>query len=99
MSPEDHNPELIAVVEAQRETIIALLKEQQAQITTLVVAITMQQGNIAQLIHGQGLLTQSIGALLGEEMGQPVSPEHASDTGHEIELPTRSSDSLDPDDD
>lgn len=71
-----------------------LVKEQQAQITTLVVAITMQQGNIGQLIHGQALLTQSIGALLGEEMGEPVRAGSASDDDSPA---TPVSDTLDPD--
>lgn len=83
-------------VEQQIAQLTQLVKEQQAQITTLVVAITMQQGNIGQLIHGQVLLTQSIGALLGEEMGQPVPPE----TGNEDDPPAKpASDTLDPDDD
>lgn len=74
-----------------------LVKEQQAQITTLVVAITMQQGNIAQLIHGQVLLTQAVGALLGEEMGQPVQAEQQGHSDEGQTLPGL--ETLDPDDD
>lgn len=76
-----------------------LVKEQQAQITTLVVTITMQQANIADLIHGQALLTQSIGALLGEEMGRPVTPAPEPEADGDGALAIRGSDSLDPDDD
>lgn len=81
----------------QISRLAQLVKEQQAQITTLVVTITMQQANIADLVHGQALLTQSIGALLGEEMGQPVQAEHQGQSEEGQTLPGL--ETLDPDDD